>query len=325
MQTPSPLYPLTPGQTVWVAGHRGLVGSAVWRLLEAERDVDLVGASSSELDLRDAAATLEWATARRPDVVVLAAAKVGGIVANDSRPVDFLVDNLRIQTSVLEAARVLGVPRVLFLGSSCIYPRDTHQPIAEHQLLTGHLEPTNDAYAIAKISGIVHVQSVRKQYGLPWISIMPTNLYGPGDNFDPEHSHVMPALIRRFHEATEQGAPEVTVWGSGRPRREFLHVDDMARACLHALEHYDDPMHLNIGTGRDVTIAELVDVIVETTGYTGRVVWDSARPDGMMRKVLDVSRLRSSGFEASIDLRDGVRDAYRWFVEHRAEARLSVA
>jgi GDP-L-fucose synthase len=299
--------------TTYVAGHRGLVGSAVWRHLAAAGFTDLVGRTSAELDLRDREATFAFVESVRPEAVVLAAARVGGIGANASEPVDFLSDNLRIQVNVLDAALAAGVPRLLFLGSSCIYPRQAPQPIREEALLTGPLEPTNDAYAIAKIAGILHVQAVRRQHGLRWISAMPTNLYGPGDSFDLERSHVLPALLRRLSEAAEAGAPEVVVWGTGTPRREFLHVDDLARACLLLLDSYDGAAPVNVGTGTDVTIAELAETIARVVGYRGRIVFDPSRPDGTPRKLLDVSRLRALGFTPSLGLEEGVRSTYEWY------------
>ncbi|WP_143448480.1 GDP-L-fucose synthase [Kineosporia sp. A_224] len=307
---------------VYVAGHRGLVGSAVWRAFEARGCDDLVGAASSDVDLRDRDAAFAFVGAQRPDVMVIAAAKVGGILANSTYPAQFLSENLRIQVNLLDAAVEHGVGRVLFLGSSCIYPKLAEQPIKESSLLTGALEPTNDAYAIAKISGILQVQAIRRQYGLPYISAMPTNLYGPGDNFDPLGSHVLPALLRRFHEAKASGTPEVTIWGSGTPRREFLHVDDLADAVLFLLEHYDDPETINVGTGVDVTVRELAETVADVVGWEGRLVFDASKPDGTPRKLLDVSRLADLGWHARTGLREGVESTYRWFVEHHAAARL---
>ncbi|MCR8691670.1 NAD-dependent epimerase/dehydratase family protein [Rhodococcus rhodochrous] len=300
----------------YVAGHRGLVGGAIWRLLEAEGFERLIGRSSSELDLRDRDAVFAFFAEQRPVNVVLAAAKVGGILANNTYPVDFLSENLRIQVNVLDAAREFGTRRLLFLGSSCIYPKLAPQPIKEEYLLTGHLEPTNDAYAIAKIAGILHVQAVRRQYGLPWISAMPTNLYGPGDNFSPKGSHVLPALIRRFDEAQREGLNSVTNWGTGSPLREFLHVDDMAAACLHLMENYDGPDQVNVGTGEDHTIKEISQIVAEEVGYTGTIEWDTTKPDGTPRKLLDVSKLRSSGWEPKIDLRSGIASTVAWYREN---------
>jgi len=291
---------------VYVAGHRGLVGSAVWRHLESQGFGDLVGHTSAELDLRDRDATFAALEADRPDVVVVAAAKVGGIKANDTYPVEFLTDNLRIQNNVMEAAHAVGVDRLLFLGSSCIYPKLAPQPIHENSLLTGPLESTNEAYAIAKIAGITAVQSYRREYGRRWISAMPTNLYGPGDNYDLETSHVLPALIRRFDEARENGIGSVTLWGTGSPRREFLHVDDLAVACLYLLENYDDPQTINVGVGEDLPIAELAAMVADVVGYDGETRWDTSMPDGTPRKLLDVSRLTTLGWSPAMSLRDGI-------------------
>ncbi|MBE7188996.1 GDP-L-fucose synthase [Jatrophihabitans endophyticus] len=318
----SPVTPLDRSARVYVAGHRGMAGGAVWRRLEREGFSDLIGATSAELDLRDRSATFDFVRATRPDVVIDAAARVGGILANDSYPAEFLSENLRIQLNVMDAANDVGVDRLLFLGSSCIYPKFAEQPIRESSLLTGALEPTNDAYAIAKIAGIMQVQSTRKQYGRRWISAMPTNLYGPGDNFDPQNSHVLPALIRRFHEAKQDGRDEVVLWGTGTPRREFLHVDDLADALLFLLDHYDDPTTVNVGVGEDVTIRELAGIVARTVGFEGRIVQDTSKPDGTPRKLLDVSRLTDLGWTARTPLERGVAEAYRWFVEHYAEARL---
>lgn len=304
---------LDRASSFYVAGHGGLVGSAIWRHLCSEGFTNLVGRSSSELDLKNRDAVFEFFSQVKPRYVVLAAAKVGGILANQTHPVDFLSDNLRIQVNVLDAAREHGTERLLFLGSSCIYPKFAEQPIREDSLLTGHLEPTNDAYAIAKIAGIMHVQAVRRQYGLPWISAMPTNLYGPGDNFSPTASHVLPALIRRYDEAASSGATTVTNWGSGSPRREFLHVDDMASACLHLLENYDGPEQVNVGTGTDVTIKELADTVAQAVGYSGEIEWDTSKPDGTPRKLLDVSRLSDAGWTSSIGLEAGIKSTVEWY------------
>ncbi|MGW7225875.1 GDP-L-fucose synthase family protein, partial [Streptomyces cyaneofuscatus] len=302
-----------PGSRIFVAGHRGLVGSAVARRL-ADDGHEVLTRGRDLLDLRDAARTETYLRDIRPDAVVLAAAKVGGIMANSTYPVQFLEDNLRIQLSVIAGAHAAGTERLLFLGSSCIYPRLAPQPIREESLLTGELEPTNEAYALAKIAGIVQTQSYRRQYGASYISAMPTNLYGPGDNFDLETSHVLPALIRRFHEAQRDGAPEVTLWGSGSPRREFLHVDDLAAACVRLLEAYDGDVPVNIGCGEDLTIRELAETIAEVTGYQGRIGWDTSKPDGTPRKLLDVSRLTSLGFKPQIPLRDGIARTYAWWL-----------
>lgn len=307
---------------VYVAGHRGLAGAAIWRRLDAAGFENLHGATSSELDLRDRTATFTYLHAVRPDVVIVAAARVGGILANSSWPAEFLSDNLRIQLNVMDAARDLGVRRLVFLGSSCVYPKFAPQPIREDSLLTGPLETTNDAYAIAKIAGILQVQAVRRQDDRHWISLMPTNLYGPGDNFDPLASHVLPALIRRFHDARAEGAPRVVLWGTGTPRREFLHVDDLADAVVFLLEHYDDAAPINVGVGRDITIREVAVLVAEVIGYDGEIVQDPTKPDGTPRKVLDVSRLTDLGWTAAVGLRDGIAQTYEWFLAHQATARL---
>ncbi|MEN8583644.1 GDP-L-fucose synthase [Burkholderia sp. RS01] len=306
----------------YVAGHRGLVGSAIWRKLQSEGFGDLVGRTSADLDLKNRDDVFTFFSESKPRYVVLAAAKVGGILANSTYPVDFLSDNLRIQVNVLDAARENGVERLLFLGSSCIYPKFAEQPIREDSLLTGHLEPTNDAYAIAKIAGIMQIQAIRRQYGLPWISAMPTNLYGPGDNFSPNGSHVLPALIRRYDEAARSGVEAVTNWGTGSPRREFLHVDDMASACLHLLENYDGPSQVNVGTGTDVTIKELATLVAEAVGYRGDISWDASKPDGTPRKLLDVSKLTEAGWSASIGLQEGIRSTTKWYRENLASLRV---
>ncbi|MBM7440652.1 GDP-L-fucose synthase [Streptomyces sp. HB132] len=307
---------LRPGARIFVAGHRGLVGSALVRRLTADGH-EVITRGRDELDLREAAPTEAFLREARPDAVVLAAAKVGGIMANSTRPVEFLEDNLRIQLSVIAGAHAAGVQRLLFLGSSCIYPKHAPQPIREDALLTGPLEPTNEAYALAKIAGIVQIQSYRRQYGAAYISAMPTNLYGPGDNFDLETSHVLPALIRRFHEAKLDGAHEVTLWGSGSPRREFLHVDDLAAACVRLLETYDGDEPVNVGCGEDLTIRELAETVRDVTEYQGSVVWDTSKPDGTPRKLLDVSRLSSLGFKPQIALRDGIARTYAWWLGSR--------
>ena len=317
-QAPGAVY---KGAKVYIAGHRGLVGSAIWRHLEGRGFTGLVGATSAEVDLRDRGATSAFFRRERPDVVIDAAARVGGILANSTYPADFLSDNLRIQVNLMDAAREAGVDRLLFLGSSCIYPRLADQPIKESSLLTGPLEPTNDAYAIAKIAGILAVQANRRQHGRHWISAMPTNLYGPNDNFDPQSSHVLPALIRRFHEAKESGAGQVVLWGTGTPRREFLHVDDLAAASLFLLESYDSPETINVGVGQDVTIRELAEIVADVVGYDGELVQDPSKPDGTPRKLLDVSRINDLGWKAGIPLRDGVASTYQWFLDHRAAIR----
>jgi GDP-L-fucose synthase len=308
--------PLDRTATFYVAGHRGLVGSAIVRKLEAEGFESIVGRTSAELDLKDRDGVFAYFAETKPKYVVLAAAKVGGILANNTYPLDFLSDNLRIQLNVMDAAREHGVERLMFLGSSCIYPKFAEQPIREDSLLTGHLEPTNDAYAIAKISGIMQVQAVRRQYGLPWISAMPTNLYGPNDNFSPQGSHVLPALIRRYDEAVKSGADTVTNWGTGTPRREFLHADDLADAVLHLMEHYDGPSQVNVGTGTDVTIKEIAETIASVVGFEGETLWDTTKPDGTPQKLLDVSYLASHGWTAQIDLEEGMRRTVEWYREH---------
>lgn len=315
--TTLPPYAIPEEATVYVAGHRGLAGAAITGVLKT-RGISVIGRASSELDLRDRSSVDAFFGSERPTHVVLAAAKVGGILANSTYPADFLSDNLRIQVNVLDAAARTGVQRLIFLGSSCIYPKFADQPIREDRLLTGALEPTNDAYAIAKIAGILQIQALRRQYGMSFISAMPTNLYGPGDNFDLAGSHVMPAMIRKVHEAKQSGAPSVTMWGTGSPRREFLHVDDLAAAVLFLLEHYDSPEVINVGVGEDVTIRELAQLVVVTIGYEGTLDWDSSKPDGAPRKLLDVSRLRTLGWSPTIALPDGVSTAYSWFLEHVA-------
>jgi GDP-L-fucose synthase len=290
-----------------------MVGSAVWRHLEREGFGHLVGRTSDELDLRDREAAFAFFASERPRYVVLAAARVGGIMANATWPAAFLSDNLRIQVNVLDAAAAHGVERLLFLGSSCVYPKHAPQPIHEDALLTGTLEPTNDAYAIAKIAGLMQVQAMRRQHGLSWISAMPSNLYGPGDNFDLATGHVVPALIRRFHDAVRSGEDQVTLWGTGTPRREFLHVDDLAEACLTLLEHYDDPTPINVGTGHDISIGDLASLVAEIAGYTGRIEWDTTKPDGTPRKLLDVARVSAIGWRPHTSLREGLRSTYVWY------------
>jgi GDP-L-fucose synthase len=318
-------------QTVFVAGHRGMVGSAIVRRLQSLGYESILTATHSELDLTSQSAVQAFFASRRVDRVVLAAAKVGGILANNTYPAEFIYENLMIEANVVHAAHVAGVRHLLFLGSSCIYPRNADQPMREDALLTGVLESTNEPYAIAKIAGIKLCESYNRQHGRDYRSVMPTNLYGPHDNFHPDNSHVIPALLRRFHEAVHQGVEEVTIWGSGRPMREFLHVDDMAAASVHVMELDGDtyrahtqPMlsHINVGTGVDCTIRELAETIARVTGFRGRLVFDASKPDGTPRKLMDVSRLKALGWQAAIPLEEGLRDAYRWFVEHHAEARL---
>lgn len=306
---------------IYIAGHRGLAGSAIWRHLTAQGFTNLVGATSAELDLRDRPGVFTFMRETRPDVVIDAAARVGGIHANDTFSADFLSDNLQIQVNLMDAANDVDVDRLLFLGSSCIYPKYSEQPIKESSLLTGELEPTNDAYAIAKIAGIMQVQASRKQYGRRWISAMPTNLYGPGDNFHPENSHVLPALMRRIHEAKERRSPEVVIWGSGTPRREFLYVEDLAEAALFLLENYDSPETINVGVGEDLSIQDLARIIADTVGYEGELVHDLTKPDGTPRKLLDVSRLNDLGWHSSTELHDGITSTYKWYRDNLGSVR----
>jgi GDP-L-fucose synthase len=301
---------------VFVAGHRGLVGSAIVRRLQAEGFGNLLLRSSAELDLRNQAAVDAFFDKERPELVYLAAAKVGGILANDTYPADFIRDNLQIQTNVIDAAYRYGTKKLEFLASSCIYPKHAPQPMPESCLLTGPLEPTNEWYAIAKIAGVKMCQAYRKQYGFNAIAIMPTNLYGPGDNFDLKSSHVLPALIRKFHEAKQRGDAEVVVWGTGTPRREFLHVDDLAGACLFLMERYESAEPINVGWGEDVSIAELAALVAQTANFAGRLKFDTSKPDGTPRKLLDVSRLRALGWTPRIGLQEGVEATYRWFLDH---------
>lgn len=307
---------------IYVAGHRGLAGGAIWSELKNQGYSNLVGASSSELDLTNRSDTLAYIDQEKPNVIVIAAAKVGGIKANNDFPVDFLSKNLAIQLNIMDAANQLSVPRLLFLGSSCIYPKFADQPIKESSLLTGALEETNDAYAIAKIAGITHVDSSRKQFGRSWISAMPTNLYGPGDNFHPEHSHVLPALIQRFHASKIEQKSEVVLWGTGTPRREFLFVSDLAKACVHLLKNYDGFGPINVGTGKDISILHLAELIARVVGFEGQIVLDKTKPDGTPRKLLDVSRLTDSGWVYETELFDGITKTYEWFLESQTELRL---
>ena len=304
--------------SVYVAGHNGLVGSAIVRALEGAGVGKVFGWRSSELDLRDRDATMTAIAEAKPDVIIDAAARVGGIMANSTYPVEFLRDNVLIQTNVMDAAHASDIDRLLFLGSSCIYPRHATQPIRESSLMTGPLEPTNQAYAMAKISGIFYIEAHRTQYGRHWISAMPTNLYGPKDNFDLETSHVLPAFIRRFHEAKVAGAPSVTLWGTGAPRREFLHVDDLAQACLMLLQSYDSAETINVGLGDDMPIRELAETVASVVGYEGVLDWDSSKPDGMPRKLLDTTRINDLGWYPTIKLREGVASTYEWYLENAA-------
>lgn len=301
---------LEKSNKIYIAGHRGLVGSALLRVCEKEGYSNVLTAISKELDLRDQAATLAFFEAHHPDIVMLAAAKVGGIWANQSYPAEFLYDNLMIEANVLHAAWQTGVKKLLFLGSSCIYPKHAELPIREDALLSGPLEQTNYAYAMAKISGIMLCKAYNQQYGTQFTPVMPCNLYGPNDNYDLENSHVLPALIRKFHEAKQSGAPSVTIWGSGQPRREFLHADDLAAACLHLLQQSDSTDLINIGTGEDISILELAQLIQRVVGFEGALVFDRSKPDGVMRKVMDVSQMRRLGFEPQISLEDGLRQTY---------------
>jgi GDP-L-fucose synthase len=298
---------------IYVAGHRGLVGSAIVRAIEKDNKHRWVGKTHAELDLLDRKAVFEYMASEKPDAVVIAAAKVGGIHANSTYPVQFLTENLQIETNLMDAAHAAGIPRLLFLGSSCVYPKLAQQPIKEEYLLTGELEKTNEAYALAKISGLKLVQAYRKQYGHKWISAMPTNMYGPEDNFDLENSHGLPALIRKIHDAKVESKASVTLWGTGSPKREFLHSDDLGRACVFLLEEYDDNIPINIGTGKDVTIKELAELIQKVIGFEGEIEWDSSRPDGTPRKLLDISRISNLGWRPEIKLIEGIESTYAWF------------
>jgi len=306
---------------IYVAGHRGLVGSAIVRRLEAEGFTNILTATRQEVDLRDQSAVNAWFAANRPQYVYLVAGTVGGILANSTRPAEFIYDNLMMAANVIEAARANEVTKLLYLGSSCIYPREAPQPMTEDVLLTGALEPTNEPYAIAKIAGIKLCQAYRRQYGCNFISAMPTNLYGPGDNFDLESSHVMPALIRKFHEAKERGEREVEIWGTGSPRREFLHVDDLADACLFLMERYEQDQHINVGTGEDISIRELALLIRDIVYPDAELVFDTSKPDGTPRKLLDVRRLTELGWTASTPLREGLEATYEWFRSHESALR----
>ena len=306
---------------VYVAGHRGMVGSAIVRALDARGFENIVTRSSAELDLRDQRAVSDFFAAERPDYVFLAAARVGGILANDSYPADFIYDNLCVEANVINSAFRTGVRKLLFLGSTCIYPKLAPQPLKEEYLLTGPLEPTNEWYAVAKIAGIKLCQAYRRQHSCDFISAMPTNLYGPGDKFDREKSHVIPAMLRKMHEAKVAGEPSVTLWGTGRPLREFLHVDDLAEALLFLMQHYSDESHVNVGVGEDISIRELAETIRGIVGYEGELVFDDSKPDGTPRKLVDTTLINSMGWQPRIPLKEGLESTYRWFVEHYVQER----
>ena len=320
---------LTNDSRVFVAGHRGLVGSAILRRLETEGFRHVLVATREQLDLRDQAAVNYWFRANRPEYVFLVAGTVGGILANSTRPAEFIYDNMMIHATVVHAAHLFGAKKLLYLGSSCIYPREAPQPMREEHLLTGPLEATNEWYAISKIAGIKLCQAYRKQYGSDFISAMPTNLYGPRDNFDLASSHVLPAMIRKFHDAKAEGRREVTIWGTGTPRREFLHVDDLADACVFLMRRYDEASHVNVGTGEDLTIGALAETVREIVHPQAEIVYDASKPDGTPRKLLDVSRLHALGWKHRIPLRDGIASSYEWFLRHydglQATGRLSAA
>ncbi len=313
--------PISAETRIFIAGHRGLVGSALHRHFSALGYQNLLCRTSDELDLRDARATEAFFRQTRPEVVIAAAARVGGIVANANWSAQFISENLRIQLNLIDSAVATGARRFLFLGSSCVYPRMAEQPIREEALLTGPLESTNEAYAVAKIAGISHIAAIRRQYQLPYITVMPPNLYGPGDNFDPVGSHVLPAMIRRLHDAARAGAPSVTCWGTGTPRREFMYADDLADACHFLLDNYDDDRPINAGAGRDITIAGLAGLVSETVGYRGEITWDVAMPDGTPRKMLDTSRLDDLGWRSKTPLAQGLQATYEWFLAHQDDYR----
>ncbi len=314
---------------IFVAGHRGLVGSALVRNLESKGYNNLLLRTHAELDLTNQAAVAEFFATEKPEYVFLSAAKVGGIMANSTQPAEFIYINLQIQNNIIHSSYLHGVKKLLFLGSSCIYPKFAEQPMREESLLTGILEPTNEPYALAKISGIKMCQSYNRQYGTNFIAVMPTNLYGPEDNFELNGSHVLPALIRKFHEAKISGAPNVTAWGTGSPKREFLYVDDMADGCVFMMENYNPtkeenekgPIFMNLGTGVDVSIKELTDMVKEATGFTGEIVWDTSKPDGTPRKLLDMSRLHALGWHHKVDLKEGIELSYKWFLENQQRAK----
>jgi GDP-L-fucose synthase len=306
---------------IYIAGHNGMVGSAIWRALEKEGFKNLIGKSSSELDLRNQQAVVDFFASTKPDYVFLAAAKVGGILANNTYPAEFLYENLMIESNIIHAAYKNNVTKLLFLGSSCIYPKLAEQPIKEDSLLSGYLEPTNEAYAIAKIAGIKLCQAYHKQYGCRFISVMPTNMYGYGDNYHPENSHVLPALIRRFHEAKEEGKMEVVIWGTGKPLREFMFADDLAEACLFLMKNYEDPALINIGTGEEVSILELAHIIKDVVGFEGVITFDSTKPDGTPRKLMDSARLHALGYKHKVSLKEGITLTYQDFLRHVLDFR----
>ena len=307
---------------IYVAGHQGLVGSAIARAIEKDGQQSWIGKTHAELDLLDRQSVFDYLASERPDAVVIAAAKVGGIQANNTFPVQFLSENLQIETNLLDASHAARIPRLLFLGSSCVYPKLSPQPIKEEYLLTGELEKTNEAYALAKIAGLRLVQAYRKQYGHSWISAMPTNIYGPGDNFNPESSHVLPALMRKFHDARQSRAISVTLWGSGSPLREFLHADDLASAVLFLLKRYDHEVPINVGAGKEISILVLAELIREIINYDGEIYWDNSRPDGTSRKLLDISKITDLGWKAKIPLRTGIQKTYFSFLENQGRTRL---
>jgi GDP-L-fucose synthase len=308
------------GKKVWVAGHRGMAGSAIVRRLAEER-CEILTVGRAEVDLRRQAEVEDWMAVHKPQAVFVAAGKVGGILANSTRPAEFIYDNMQIEFNVIHAAKTIGVEKLLFLGSSCIYPREAPQPMSEDALLTGQLEPTNEWYAIAKIAGIKLCEAYRQQYGCDFISAMPTNLYGIGDNFDLQHGHVAAALIAKFHRAKVENLPAVELWGSGKPLREFLYADDLADGCMHLMKHYSGAQHVNVGTGREISILDLAHLLKEIVGYPGKLTFDASKPDGMMRKVMDVSRLAKMGWTAKTDVKEGFAQAYRWYVENIDQVR----
>jgi GDP-L-fucose synthase len=304
---------------IYVAGHRGLVGSALVREIEKHSEHTWIGKSRSELDLLDRKAVFDFLASEKPDAVIIAAAKVGGIMANSTYPVEFLSENLRIETNLIDGSHAAEIDKLLFLGSSCIYPKLAPQPIKEEYLLTGPLEASNEPYALAKISGLKLVQAYRREYGRKWVSAMPSNVFGPGDNFDETTSHVLPALIGKFHIAKKTGSKSVTVWGSGTPKREFMYSEDLASACIFLLEKYNDDSHINVGTGTDLSISELAQTIAEVIGFEGEIHFDTSKPDGTPRKLLDVSKLSDLGWQSSVQLKEGIRKTYDWFLENEAQ------